>query len=337
LGGEVSTIRDVAASAGVSLGTVSKFINGGNVKDANRKKIETAIKELNFRQNHIAKGLRNAQTFTVAVLVPMISSSFASVIISAIEKYLLPLGYCVIVSECHDDEEIEIQKINFMARRMVDGIIILPFSENGKQIELLETCNIPFVLIDQIIPKYETDSVILDNTNAIYMPTKKLIELGHTRIALVTGRPELFTSQKRIEGYRVALNEYNIPFSPELLINGNYTLETAFKSTQTLLEDSTLLPTAIIASNYEMTLGILLALNQLHVRIPEDISVFGFDNLPLSKVIDPPMSVVTQPMEEMGYTAASLLYKRIKGDFDSFPETVSHKASILVRDSIRQL
>ncbi|MDR2938991.1 MAG: LacI family transcriptional regulator [Clostridiales bacterium] len=331
-----ATIRDVAILAGLSLGTVSKYINGGSVKEENKNKIEQAIEQLGFRQNYIAKGLRKAQTFTIGVLVPMLSSSFSSRIISAIEEYLLPFGYCVIVSECHDSPETEIRKTRFLLERMVDGIVMLPYSQNGFQVDILEDSGKPFIVIDQMISSHKTDSVVLDNADATRIPTERLIEYGHKEIAFLSGNPDLFTSQGRISGYKDALLKHGLPFNPAMLLNGNYSIEGAYRSVINLYQEQ-LKPTALVASNYEMSLGAILALNQLGKKIPEDISVIGFDNLPLSEITSPPLSIMSQPMQDMGYDAARILYQRIQGDYSTFPEVSVFNASLLNKKSVARI
>lgn len=129
-----STIRDVAARAGLSVGTVSKYINGKTVKENTRLAIEEAIKELDFHPNNIAKGLRNAKSFSVAILLPMLDSTFCTSMISSIESTLLPLGYSVIVCECHNNAEMELRKTQYLIDRMVDGIVLIPYASDENQL-----------------------------------------------------------------------------------------------------------------------------------------------------------------------------------------------------------
>ena len=206
-----ATIRDVAKKSGLSLGTVSKYINGHPVKETNRLLIEQAIQELQYKPNNIAKGLRNSQTFSVAVLLPMLTSNFCTSMISSIESYLLPKGYTVIVCECHNDAAMELQKARFLLDRMVDGIILIPYDSTGKQIELIQNNHTPLIVVDQIIKDHPSDTIILDNQRASYEPVKKLISLGHTKIAIITGGIDHYTSQQRLNGYEKALRECHLP------------------------------------------------------------------------------------------------------------------------------
>ena len=153
-----ATIRDVAKKTGLSLGTISKYINGQPVRESNRVLIEQAIAELQFKPNKIAKGLRNSQTFSVAVLLPMLTSNFCTSMISTIESYLLPRGYSVIVCECHNDTQMELQKTKFLLDRMVDGIILIPYDTSGRQIELIQKNQTPLVVVDQLIKNHPADT-----------------------------------------------------------------------------------------------------------------------------------------------------------------------------------
>ena len=329
-------LRDVAAHSGVSLGTISKYINGGVVKEKTRQKIEEAIEKLEYKPNFIAKGLRNAKTFTVGVLMSKLNSPFNSVIISALEEYLLPLGYSVIVSECHESEMIEIEKINFLLRHMVDGIVIMPYASSGKQIEAIQESKTPFVVIDQLLGGYGTDGIVLDNTAAIEEPAEVLIKMNHRDIAIITGNMDLYTSKGRFAGYEKVMNRHHIPLRDEYIRDGNYSISGGYA---TVLELFSLKkpPSALIVSNYDMTIGAVLAIHFLNITIPDQLSLIGFDDFPPVNVVNPPLAVMSQPMVEMGRSAARLLFRRINGDYSDYPEIITHKANMKLTESIKPL
>lgn len=328
-----STIRDVASLAGLSVGTVSKYINGYTVKDATKESIESAIKQLNYHPNNIAKGLRNAKSFSIAILLPLLNSNFCTSMVSSIEAALLPEGYSVIVCECHNNAEMELKKVQFLIDRMVDGIILIPYALDGKQIRLIQENNIPLVVLDQELKNCKTDGVVLDNLTAGYEPTKHLIELGHRKIAIITGNPEHYTTKGRLSGYKMAMSEAGIPIPDEYLPSGDYTIDGGYEAMLGLwkLEHK---PTAVFISNYDMTIGAYLAINYLNLRIPNDISVIGFDNFPLANVVNPPLSFAEQPTDTMGLAAGKLLYKRICGDYLDYPKTIVYKPTIYYKNSI---
>lgn len=225
-----STIRDVAAYAGLSVGTVSKYINGKPVKESTRSAIEDAIKVLDFHPNNIAKGLRNAKSFSVAILLPMLDSTFCTSMISSIESTLLPLGYSVIVCECHNDAEMELRKTQYLIDRMVDGIVLIPYGLDGKQIELIQKNNIPLVLLDQEIKKHKADCIVLDNELAGYESTHRLIELGHKDIAIITGNFEHYTSRGRLKGFLDAMKEADLIPVDEHIQCGDYSIDGGYEA-----------------------------------------------------------------------------------------------------------
>ena len=331
-----STIRDVAAYSGLSLGTISKYINGGSVKGKNRKKIEEAIQKLNYKPNNIAKGLRNSRTFTVGVLLPSFKSSFYGAIISSIEEYLLPLGYKVIASEYHENEEMEIEKIKFFLYHMVDGVVILPWSTSGEQIDVINENKTPFVIIDQLLQGHMADGVILDNEAAIEEPVETLIKMGHRNIAIITGEMVQYTAMGRFAGYEKAMNHHHIPIKKEYIRSGSYKIDGGYAAALDLFRLKKP-PSALVVCNYDMTIGAVFAAHYLQVNIPNDISFIGFDDSPITNMVDPPLSIISQPMIEMGRGAASLLFKRIKGDYTDYPELIMHKANMKLTESVKPI
>jgi len=329
-----STIRDVAARSGVSLGTISKYLNGGVVKKKTLGKIEEAIKNLDYKPNTIAKGLRNSRTFTVGVVLAMLADNFDSAIISSLEESLLPFGYKVIISDCHSNEEMEIEKIKFLLSHMVDGIVIHPYSMSGKQIEVIKESKTPFVVIDQTVPGCMTDSIVLDNEKAIEEPVEALIKMGHRDIAIIRGNMAYYSARGRFTGYEKAMNRHRIPIKEKYVRNGGLTIDGAYNAALDLFRLKKP-PSALVVCNYFMTIGAVLAANFLHITIPDDISFIGFDDSPIINVVTPPLSIVSQPTVEMGRSAARLLIKRIKGDYVDYPEIIMHKATMRLTESVK--
>ena len=331
-----ATIRDVAKHAGLSTGTVSKYINGKTVKASTKRAIESAIKELHFRPNSIAKGLRNAKSFSVAILLPMLESSFCTSMISTIESTLSPLGYSIIVCECHNNEEMELRKAQYLVDRMVDGIILIPYASDGKQIALIKQNAIPIVLLDQEIQNHTTDCIVLDNDMAGQIATSHLIHYGHKKIAMISGQSEHYTTIGRLNGYKKVMQENKLEILPEYIQCGEYSIDGGYSAMRRLctLENR---PTAIFISNYDMTIGAYLAINDLNLQIPEDISIVGFDNFPLANVVTPPLSFIAQPTAEMGNAAGKLLYRRMQGDYTDFPKVSLYKPTLHSKKSVSKL
>lgn len=236
-----ATIRDVARVPGLSLGTVSKFINGGTVKEKNRILIENAIKDLDFRPNSLAKGLKSAKSFIVGVIVPSLLSTFTAVVVSAIEKYLQKLGYSSVICACQLDEEVELNKAQFLIDKMVDGIILQPHSGSGRQIDYIKSCGVPLVCFDALVAGHETDGVVVDNVEATYSATKRLIEMGHKKIVIVYG-DDMYTCFGRLDGYKKALTEYKVPLNDSYICRQPYTMQGGIRAIDWLFELSAPLP-----------------------------------------------------------------------------------------------
>ena len=308
-----STIRDVAAYCGCSVGTISNYLNGKTIREKNRIKIETAIDVLHFKPNTIAKGMRNRQSYTIAVLMPYLTNTFCSTVVSEIEKYVTPLGYSVILCGCDGSPDLEAKKIRFLINRNVDGIILMPSANFSKAPALCKENGIPLVLIDQLLEQEDCDIVLIDNEQAGYVPTRYLLENGHRDIAIMIGPETHYTAVKRLEGYQKALSEFKVPFRPSLVMHSDYT---ELGGNQCFLDTWNTLPitpTAFLATNYDSTLGCYMAAQQLHLSIPDSLSYIGFDILPLTQLLVPSLALVAQPHSSIAISAARLLYSRIQG------------------------
>jgi LacI family transcriptional regulator len=332
----MSTIKDVALKSGTSVGTVSRYLNGYIIKEKNRVKIEEAIKELDFSINPIARGLKTNKTNTIGVLVPGLSNIFITQVINGMEKTFEENGYNIVVCNSYEDVDKEQKKLRLFKNNFVDGIILMPVSDNGEQIMEAIGKDTPIVLIDRLVKDIKLDGVISDNVNGTYNAIENIIMLGHRRIGIIAGENNMYTSRERLEGYKRALRDYNIEINEELIVYTNFDKiggETAIYKLMSLQDQ----PTAILASNYYTTLGALKALVKRGSKIGKDISFFGYDQVEISEALDPPLSVVVQPMDEIGNKAATLLLKRIKGDSSGFPMILRLKNEISITNSIKNL
>jgi LacI family transcriptional regulator len=333
-----ATIHDVAKRAGVAVGTVSRYLNGYRLREKNRLKIERAIKELGFTGNIMARGLKRKRSMTIAVVVPDFSS-FVSSIIPIIEQVTEKRNYSLITCNFQDDEEKLRKKLIFLKDRFVDGIILFPSNLAAASIDLLQgyvTDKIPIVLIDHLIPGFETDAVIVDNVNASFRAVERLILENHGKIAMVNGPKDSYVSQERFKGYCEVMQTYNLKIHKDWMTWGDFTQTGGYHAVKQLCTSSHL-PTGLYVANYEMTVGAILALHELHLRIPEDISFIGFDHFEAIDVVEPSLTVVEQPIERLGQLAAQLVLKRIQGDYADFPTTVRLSTKMVIRNSVQKL
>lgn len=331
-----ATIKDVAKYAGLSIATVSKYLNGGKVLEKNRKRIEGAIAALDFKVNELARGLKTNKTMTVGALIPNLDSIFITSIISKVENILREYGYSTIICDYKEDPVLEKEKINFLLDKMVDGIVVMPSSIKAEDIRKITAEDIPVVLVDRAIKDATCDVVLVDNLNASYDAVEQLIIRGHKRIGIICGPKDVFTTQERLKGYIRVHEDYAMQIDENLIKFEDYRLEGGYKALLELLEIEPS-PTAVFVTNYEMTLGAIIAINEKDIKIPNDLSFIGFDNLQMARIVKPSLSIVVQPMEKIGETVANVLIKRLKGDKSNFPVMYRLKAEVLMRGSVKEI
>ena len=332
------TIHDVAEKADVAVGTVSRFLNGYHIRDHNREKIEQAIRELQFTGNIMARGLKSNRSMTVAVVAPDVSS-FVTSMIPVVEQIVEQQRYSLITCNFQNDKDKLRKKLLFLKERFVDGVILFPSNLATASLDLLHTyiaAKLPLVLIDHLIPGIETDAVVVDNVNASFRAIERLILDRHTQIAMINGPRNSYVSQERLRGYYEAMHTYNLPIEEEWIFEGGFTQSGGYHAIKQMFA-APLTPTAIYAANYEMTVGAVLALHEMRIRIPDDISFVGFDHFEAIDVIEPPLTVVEQPIQKIGEIAARLLLKRVQGDYHDFPETIKLNTKMVIRGSVRTL
>lgn len=330
----MTTMKDVAKYADVSVATVSKYLNGGNILKENEKNIEKAIEELDYRVNVIARGLKINKSMTVGVLIPSLRKLFFTSIISYITDELQENGYSTIVCDYKEDKEVEETKLEFLIDKMVDGIILVPYQIDKQKIKDILNRDISLLLLDRMTSGIDCDTVLTDSLNGSYRAVEKLFERGHKRIGIITGPKDVYTSRERLKGYKRVHEDYNIEIDQDLIKYGDYKVQGGYEKTKDLwkLKSS---PTALFATNYEMTVGSLMAINELEIKIPEELSLIGFDDImQLSKIYAPSLSIVSQPMEKLGRTAAEILLKRLKGKKENYPQIKRLKTDISIKKSV---
>jgi LacI family transcriptional regulator len=307
----VATIKDIAKYTGLGLATISSYLNGGRVREENRKKIEEAIKVLNFEVNEVARGLKTNKTKTIGVVIPELNNNFCTEIISVMEDILRNHGYATIVCDCRTNKELEKKAVEFLFRKRVDGIINMPVNTDGSHLDCFYKAKTPIVVIDRKINGFNCDYVLVDNLTAAKNAVQKLINKGHTRIGIVGGPEDVFTAQERMLGYKLALMEAGIAPEERLIEHGDYTIDSGVKCLKRLVQNNKDM-TAVFVANYEMTVGVVIGINELGIKIPEELSVIGFDNVEFARACKPKLTIVTQPKEEIGKNVAEIILQRIE-------------------------
>ena len=306
-----ATMKDLAKRTGLGLATISSYFNGGNVREKNRKKIEEAIEELHYEVNEVARNLKTNATKTIGVVIPELNNTFCAEIITGIEDILRNHGYATMICDCRTDKKLEQEAVEFLCRKRVDGIINMPVDTEGGHLKTFQKTGKPIVLIDRKIKGVVCDSVLVDNEQAASDALRLLYEKGHRNIGIIGGPEEISTAQERMKGYCKTMEELNLPVRQSLIVHGDYTIQGGVKAMETLVQENPEM-TAVFITNYEMTMGAVIGLNELGIRIPEEISLVGFDNLPFARACNPKLTIVSQPTDKIAEAAAGIMLERLE-------------------------
>lgn len=330
----MSNIKDVARKANTSTATVSRVINGtGYVSEEMKKKVYRAIEELNYRPLQ-REGL-NKKTKTIALFVPDIENPFFGKMTKEISKIANELKYNILLINLsglkNDGGKFLMDLISFN----VDGVIYVSSYRLEDVIERAKGLDIPLVVLDREIKKMDIDVVSVDNVRAGYIATKHLLDLGHKKIAYLGSVQNMGISLSRCEGYKMALEEEKIDYSKELLIDGDFTMESGYLGIKEAMEKD-LEFSAIVAANDLMAIGAMNCLNIEGIKIPERVSIVGFDNIELSSSITPKLTTVSYPLTRMSELAMDSILRQIDKK-EHICEEISLYPNLIVRDSTRKL
>lgn len=328
-----ATIKMVAERAGVSVATVSKYLNGGNVYEENAIRIQKAVDELDYRLNDVARSLKTNKSYIIGVLAATIRSDFIAEIISTLQCSLANYGYSTLIVDYQGNEELEKKQLDVLLKKQVDGIVLFPLQNEKEIIHLIQKEKIPVLMIDNLIEDVECDAVVTNNRQGVYDAVKQLVHYNHKRIGMITGPLKMYTARERLNGYLDALNDSQIPVDDNLIAIADYDIESGYNCMNALLQ-YTERPTAILVANYYMAIGVLRALHENKIRIPEDMSVISVDELEFSWVLETPISTIKQSCKEMGKMAATIIVDRIRGEISDFPKIVYWDTELIWTKSV---
>lgn len=326
------TMRQIAARARVSVGTVSHVINHtAGVREPVRRRVLEAIERLGYQPSLLARGLRRNQTTIIGVIIPDISNPFFPLVVRGVEDIAYQNSYRLML--CNADNDAQKEQVYFdelRAYRMA-GLIVIP-SANSRLVAAADTAGeLPVVCLDRCPESWKGDSITVDNTEGAYQATRYLLELGHRRIAAITGQLHVTSAVERLKGFKRALREFAVTIAPEYIQEGRFDRLSGYEKSLLLLQFSPR-PTAIFAANDLVALGVLAAMRELGLRCPEDVSLTGFDDLELASFTNPALTTVAQPAYQMGARAAALLFERLRGE--ALPaQHIVMKTALKARDS----
>ncbi|WP_066063426.1 catabolite control protein A [Neobacillus soli] len=327
------TIYDVAREANVSMATVSRVVNGNpNVKPVTRKKVLEVIERLGYRPNAVARGLASKKTTTVGVIIPDISNIFFAELARGIEDIATMYKYNIILSNSDQNKDKELHLLNNMLGKQVDGLVFMGGNITAEHVQEFEKSPVPIVLAGSIEDSNKIPSVNIDYEEAVYDSVKEFIEKGHKNIAFVVGPlHEPKNTQMKLKGYQRALQEAEIPYNVELVVEGDYTYDSGIEAFEKLLEASER-PTAIFVGADEMALGVVHGAEDRGYKIPEDFEVITSDNTRLSLMVRPQLTTVIQPLYDIGAVAMRLLTKlmnkeQVEQQIVVLPHRIEHRQS----------
>ena len=325
---------DIARAAGVSKATVSRVLAG--IEDSctpeTAQRVRDRAEEIGYVLNSVAASLRSQQSFTVGLILADVSNPFFGAVASGIEQRLFETGYSVVFGNSNNSLATERALVKVLAERRIDGLIAAPSGSTGAHLVAAAKSGIKVVLVDSDLPGAGFDCVTIDNRQAARNAVAHLLALGHRRIAIVTGPCEAVFDRERLEGYRESIEEAGVRFDERLVLRADLTASGGEHALEKLLELDPL-PTALFVSNNMMTLGVLTALGRTKLRVPEELSLIGFDDQAWYSVFNPPLTAVSNPAFEMGQVAADRLLAAMGGAHAGSAQRVLLNCDLVVRAS----
>jgi LacI family transcriptional regulator len=304
----MANIQEVARVAGVSTASVSRFLAGQPIRRANE--VREAIDALGYQPSRVARSLKSGRHDSVGVIVPDITNPYFAALVKGIERELRSHGLQVILGNSDEDAERERSLVDDLAQR-TDGIIMAPFAEYDEAPSTLARAGVPLVLVDrETTADQQLDRVLVDNASGVEQAVDHLVALGHTHIGAISGPLVSSPGRSRHEAFLASLERHGLPLDESVLRVSDFRDSGGHRAMSEIWRAARR-PTAVFVANNLMTMGALTALRELGVRLPDELSLVGFDDVPLGALLDPPLTAVSRPDVEQGATAGRLLLERL--------------------------
>ncbi|UFJ42687.1 LacI family transcriptional regulator [Brevibacillus humidisoli] len=331
-----TTIYDVAEKAGVSISTVSRVINNtGRISEKTRKKVLDVMAKLQYQPSVVASALTGKGTRTVGLIIPDVANPFFAEIARRVEDHGRRRGFNLIMCNTDNNPDTEEIYLSLIKQKSVDGLIIGTTTKKHTGLHSLIKDGFPVALIAQDIPELTIDVVTVDDFLGGYMATSHLVSLGHSRIGMMVGALTRTSERFRHQAYRQVLDENGIQYDEALVIKTGYSIKDSKQAALALLK-SPKRPTAIFAYFDSLAIGVYQAAKELDLAIPDDLSVVGFDNTILATIVDPPLTTIAQPIDEMARQVMDLLVREIEGEKKT-KQRVIFPPELIVRSSTKAL
>ncbi|TGB02425.1 LacI family DNA-binding transcriptional regulator [Halobacillus salinus] len=327
----MATIKDVAKRAGVAISTASYALNGSTkVSEATIERVLKAAKELNYQKNGFASDLKRTKTNTIALILSDMSGPYFSELIKGVQEGASGNQYDLIACSSLGGERSTATK--FLREKRADGAIILANNISTSIIEESARSDMPIVVLDRDVENPFAIHIEVDNKKGAYEVTEYLIQNGHETIGYISGPPESHDNEERFKGFSDALKDNNLPFQSRLKITGDFTREGGYRATKLLIAQQKL-PDALFYANDEMAIGGLQAFDEKGIRVPEDISIVGFDDIQLAEYVSPPLTTVRQPKYEAGALSVHMIFQMLAGE--EVDRSFHLPTEMIVRQSVK--
>ncbi len=324
----------MAEKAGVSVSTAARVLSGsGYASEETRRLVVEAAKDLGYVPNQIARSLRTRQTKLLGLLIGDVENLFYSVIAKNVEAVAKDAGYHVVLCNSDDDPDLEREYLELLEGIQVDALIVTPTSKNRRNLNRLLEKGIVIVQVDRRVDGVSADAILVDNEAGAASAVSHLIDAGHTRIGIVTGELTVLTARHRLTGYERALKDHGIPVRKELIKTGSFHRDHAIEEASDLIRVRPA-PTAVFAANNILAEASLVALEQEGLRVPRDVSLVAFDDVPWMTMVEPPVTTARQPIADMARGAAELALRRLRDGPEDAPSTMVFRTQLVERGSV---
>ncbi|HBC3497323.1 MULTISPECIES: substrate-binding domain-containing protein [Vibrio] len=334
----MATMKDIAKLARVSTSTVSHVINKTRfVSEEISERVNNAAKELNYyAPSALARSLKVNRTKTIGMLVTTSTNPFFGEVVKGVERSCYHKGYSLILCNTEGDNERMRQSINTLLQKRVDGLILMCSSLEGERIDVFERYpDIPVVVMDWGPMLFTSDKIQDNSLRGGYLAAKYLIDCGHTEIGCITGPLIKHQAQMRYEGYKRAMNEAGLEFNANWIIESDFECEGGYQAFKKMAERGTL-PSSIFVSNDMMAMGVINAANELGIKVPDDLSIIGYDDIHIAKFMSPSLTTIHQPKYRLGQAAVETLVRRLD-DKSNEAQVVQLEPTLVVRNSVKLL
>jgi len=329
------TLQEVAELAGVSQATAGRALGGyGSISEGSRERVERAAMKLGYRTHGVARALASGTTKSIGLVIGDIENAFFATFARGLSDVMHEAGYTVVLANADENWDLERQALEVLETRSVDGMVVAPAPDSDTTLLQGLSERVPLVVVDRTLPGLDVDTVLVDNVAGGASAAKHLADLGHREIGLMTEPPVLSSVRERVQGYEETLESYGLESDPALVAVGTPKLEGGLLAAIEILESKDR-PQAIFATTNTMTAAVLAATVELGLKIPDDLSLVGFDDSEWMRLVSPPITVVRQPVYDLGQATGRLLNDRING-WSGDAKRLRLKTELVVRQSCKK-